>query len=297
MIILLQGKDTYRQNRVLKNIMAEHRGAKASFFDFEGKNDDISPMNDEVRQTSLFREKKILVTSNLLSNLGAGKEIISFLDGLSSETTVVLVENKAIPKKSSLLKLINQTYDVGPVKGSELEKWVQTEFQSRGGSIDGPALKKLIGIVGNDFWTLANEIDKIISFKGGLRASIDDVALLVKPKVEADIFKAIDAMAEKNKRSALKLIYAHLEKGDSVPYILSMIAFQFRNLNLVKNDGGSAGELGLHPFVHRKSLFQSRRFTKEELKEIYGRMVDSDAGIKTGKIEPGTALDLFIFQL
>ena len=299
MTILLQGKDKYRQRNSLMKIMADRKGAKISFFEFSSKSEGVTHLTDEIRQRSIFKEEKLLIVFGLLENIGTGKEILSLLKmfAKSSEITLVLVEDKAIPKKKSLLDLIDQTLDVSPIKSSDLEAWAISEFRSRGGEIDGLALKRLIETTGNDLWALSNEIDKIIAYKKGSKASVQDITTLVKPRIEADIFKAIDAMAERDRRKALKLIYSHLEKGDSVPYILSMIGFQFRNLNLVKNDNGTANELGLHPYVFSKTSKQSRQFSKDELKKIYSRIVSGDAGIKTGKIEAEAALDLFIFSL
>ena len=299
MTILLQGNDKYRQRRSLMEIMADRKRAKTSFFEFGSKSEGIGPLMEETRQRSIFKEEKLLIVFGLLENIGTEKEVLSLLErsAKSSEITLVLVEDKAVPKKKSLLDLIDETFDVSPIKSSKLEEWTISEFRLRGGEIDGLALKRLIEITGNDLWTLSNEIDKIIAYQKGSKASVKDIMTLVKPRIEADIFKAIDAMGERDKKKALKLIYSHLEKGDSVSYILSMIGSQFRNLNLVKNDNGTANELGLHPYVFGKTSKQARRFSKNELKEIYGRIVSSDAGIKTGKIEAETALDLFIFSL
>ncbi len=299
MIILLKGKDKYRQTKVLKEILLKYDKAKVSSFEFGSDNDGIGSLTDEERQTSIFREKKLLITFGLLENFGVGKDLIPFLKRCtgSGDTVLVLVEEKAFPKRKAISDLIGETHDVGPIKEDQLESWVRSEFRSRGGDIDAQALRRLVGIVGNDLWALSGEIDKLISYTAGEKASLKEVSILVKPKLETDIFKAIDAMAAKDRKTALKLVYAHLEKGDSIPYILSMIGFQFRNLNLVKNDNGSAADLGLHPFVFRKASAQSKRFSKDELREIYGKIVSGDVGIKTGKAEPGAALDLFIFGL
>ncbi len=299
MIILLQGKDKYRQTRALKEVISEREKAKISFFEFGPSDEGIGLLNDEERQTSIFREKKLLIVSGLLERLGTGGDVIPFLKRCaeSDDTTLVLVEEKAIPKRKAISDLIGETRDVTPIKNDRLEEWVHSEFRSRGGKIDAQALRRLVAIIGNDLWALSGEIDKLIAYADGSDVSSGDVSLLVKPKVETDIFKAIDAMASRDRKTALKLVYAHLEKGDSVPYMLSMIAFQFRNLNLVKNDNGSAADLGLHPFVFSKASNQSNRFSGKELREIYDKIVSGDVGIKTGKAEPGAALDLFIFGL
>jgi DNA polymerase-3 subunit delta len=83
-----------------------------------------------------------------------------------------------------------------------------------------------------------------------------------------------------------------------------MIKYQFRNLIEVK-DLIEKGEkipqiknrIELHPFVLEKILRISQKFKIEELRKIYQRIFNFDLAIKTGKIEPDLALDLFLAQL
>jgi len=130
----------------------------------------------------------------------------------------------------------------------------------------------------------------------------EDVLLLVKSKIDTNIFKTIDALAEKNKKQALALMYQHLEKGESPLYILSMIKYQFKNLLIVKEqetlDKVPTDKLeDMHPFVFRKAKYQSRRFTLEQLKKFYHKIFKIDLAIKQGKIAPQEGLELLVLDL
>ena len=159
---------------------------------------------------------------------------------------------------------------------------------------------------------MANEIKKLVAYKTGhnqittvtkLCPEIEreDVELLVKSKIEIDIFKTIDAIAAKNKKRALKLLKAHLEKGDSPLYLLSMINFQFRNLliikDLIEKNLSPYSFTNLHPYVIKKSISLLGKFSFSELKKIYQKIFEVDLDIKTGKIEPEMALDLLITEI
>jgi DNA polymerase-3 subunit delta len=83
-----------------------------------------------------------------------------------------------------------------------------------------------------------------------------------------------------------------------------MIAYQFRNLLLVKElaerrlmYNSIVKKSGLHPFVVKKSYFNCSKFSFDELKNIYKKIFQIDLDIKTGKIEPETALDLFVTSI
>jgi DNA polymerase III delta subunit len=53
----------------------------------------------------------------------------------------------------------------------------------------------------------------------------------------------------------------------------------------------------MHPFLVKKSYEQAQKFSLVELKKIYQKIFEVDLGIKTGKIEPETALDLLISRI
>jgi len=128
----------------------------------------------------------------------------------------------------------------------------------------------------------------------------EEVAALVKPKIEADIFKTIDAIAQRNKKEAFVLIHGHLEKGDAPLYLLSMVNFQFRNILMTKDlmqKGKPLNQLKLHPFVVKKSQQQAQKFTLEELMQIYQKIFKADFSIKTGKLKAETALDLLVAEI
>ena len=151
---------------------------------------------------------------------------------------------------------------------------------------------------------MSNEIKKIISFKRKGSVSVEDIETLIESKIDVDIFKTIDAIASRNKKRALELIRGHLKKGDYPLLILSMINFQFRNTVIVKDMmeknipyGDILKKTRLHPFVIRKSCNLARKFSKEELKKIYQNIFKVDLNIKTGKVEPQTALDVLVAQI
>lgn len=147
----------------------------------------------------------------------------------------------------------------------------------------------------------------MVSYRNKKEILLKDVENLVKPEIESDIFKTIDAIAQKNKNLALKLIHKHLEKGDSPYYLFSMINFQFRNLLMVKSQLQSGNyfpriydlsrKLGMHPFVVEKTVRQTKKFSLEELRKIYRKIFKTDIYIKTGRIESQVALDLFLAEI
>lgn len=189
-----------------------------------------------------------------------------------------------------------------PLEGAGLANWIEKEIKKQGGRIDQPAVQKLSFYVGNDLWRMFQEISKLISYQPGITSETID--LLVKPKIEPNIFKTIDALAQRNKKTALRLLSEHLAQGEKDIYLLSMLQYQFRNLIKLKSLSEQnipyydlAKKARLHPFVVKKTSAQLRNFGLNELKNIYRKMLEMEIGIKNGRLEAKTALDLLVGEL
>ena len=311
MIFFLYGQDTYRLRQKLNEIIAQHKkaskaGLNLKYFDFS--EDTHESLRDEIGSVSLFAGKKLLVLRNTFSNESFKDNLLK--DGrkfLSSKDVILFYEKKEIPEKDKLFKFLKKNaklQEFKPLGGEKLKTWAKNKFSIYKTEIEQQALEKLINFVGNDLWRLDNEIKKLICYKKNQKIELRDINFLVQPKIETDIFKAIDAIAARDKKKALTLIHQHLEKGDSPLYLLSMINFQFRNLLMVKSLKSSYSYpsspprgLKIHPYVFRKTVEQSKKFSLADLKKIYQKIFQLDLAIKTGKMNGETALDLLVPQI
>lgn len=320
MLIFLYGSDTYRLKRKLREIIRDYKeafleGVSFKFFNFTsqreaGEGEDISfvAFKKEFNNLSLFQERKVIVLTNPFSSPRFKKKFLREKENFaSSEDILIFCQEGEVSPKDELFQFLKEKAKVqkfSQLKGLNLEKWVKEEFQHYKVGITAEGLKTLISYAGNDMWQLANEIQKLASFKKGGEITSKDVRLNVKPSLRTDIFKTIEAISQKNKKRALHLLEGHLKKGDAPLYLFSMINFQFRNLLLVRDlwERGKTfpqilKQLSLHPLVIKKSYAQARYFSLPELKKIYQKLFQLDFQIKVGKIKPETALELFIAQM
>ena len=266
---------------------------------------DLDEIINSAQTVSMFEEKKLFVLKNILSLAGDG----GFLDFLkrinnSKNLNLVIYENNKIKAADPLVKFLKNkanAQEFNLLEGEKLRNWVKKRFSEYDSKVSSAAVDKIINFVGNDLWQMENEINKLANYK--LHGTVDekDIDFLIKPKIESDIFKTIDAIAQKNKKRALILLKAHLGRGDSPLYLFSMINYQFRNLLIVKDliEKNNPYYLipkkaNLHPFVVKKSYEQAQKFSFSELKKIYQKIFQADLNMKTGRIGPETALDLLI---
>ncbi|HDZ54224.1 MAG TPA: DNA polymerase III subunit delta [Candidatus Nealsonbacteria bacterium] len=311
MIIFLYGQDTYRSRQKVNEIVDHYKktykdGFNLKHFDF--KKDDYNDFQNEIQSIPMFAGKKLIVLKNAILNENFQTNFIKDSKKLiNSKDIILFYEDKDIPVKGKLFKFLKKhvkSQEFRSLSGQPLINWVKKEFKNLGSTIDQKPLEKLIAFIGNDLWRLNKEIQKLVAYKYNQKIETNDIELLIRPKIETDIFKTIDAIAARNRRSAFSLIHQHLEKGDSPLYLLSMINFQFRNLLIMKSHKFNTGYLstspkrwGMHPYVARKAVEQSRKFSLDELKKIYQKIFQFDLAIKTGKVDAKTALDLLVAEI
>jgi len=93
--------------------------------------------------------------------------------------------------------------------------------------------------------------------------------------------------------------------GANPNYILFMLARQIRLLLRIKAleaSGATEGEIRQKlaissDFVWQKTKYLSQRYSLDELKEVYQRLLETDRSIKSGQSDPELALHLLVAEL
>jgi len=321
MIIFLYGEDEFRPQRKLAEIkqkFLEKNGpdAMSGLFDFSEKDWNLRELILSLSSGGLFSNKKLAIVKNILlaKNDFENDNFEKFLKDEAkkdkSDLIIVFFESSR-PKKSEklfkLLQKIAKCQEFELLEGVKLKNWVIGEIREIGRgdiAISSQAVEKLIIFVGNNLNLLSREIEKLVSYKDKGEITEKDIDLLVKSKIDTDIFKTIDALSHGDKKTAVKFLHDHLESGEDPFYLLSMYFFQFRNLLKVKPLAERnmpqyeiASKLKIHPFVAKKSVEQGRNFSLGGMKKLYKKLCDIDASSKAGKIDIGLALDRFVAEI
>ena len=114
----------------------------------------------------------------------------------------------------------------------------------------------------------------------------------------------IDALANKNLPVANKLINVQLALGMTETELLTMMAYQFRNILWVKSlqDQKLASaqiieRTKLHPFVVQKSLAFAKGFSFAQLQRIFYLLQRVDLAMKSSQTPPKVGLDILAAQI
>lgn len=319
MIYFIYGEDSYRSKIKLKEIVAHYKEVHKSGLNLVWQDVKESGFKDLIgnfRIASMFDEKKLIILKNVFASKDFQEDFLKEIKTLNdSKHIVVIFEKEAVDERGKLFKALKKDakcQEFSFLAPAQLKAWVAKEFSARGGPafggegarIEPSAIELLLNCTGSDLWHLENEIKKLCNFRHGETIKKEDVFLMVRPKIENDIFKTIDAIAQRDKKEALDFLKKHIEAGDSPLYLLSMFAYQFKNLLIIKElmEKGNtyallAAKSRLHPFVVKKTYYLCNKFSLEELKNIYKKIFQMDLDIKTGKVDSEMALDLFIASI
>ncbi len=236
------------------------------------------------------------------------KDLAAYLPQLPESTALVLVERRELPKGNVVLKAATgaswafvKLFDLP--KGKELVDWIRKRAKKEGGEFSREAAQALAEVE-NDPRGLGNEIDKLLTYVDRARpVELDDVETLTPAGGEAIIWDVVDAIGQRRGPQAMRGLHKLLESAEPL-YVLSMIVRQYRLLLLVKeqsltraNDAEIASALGQKPFTVSKISAQARHYELPALERIYRRLLDYDVDIKTGQIEPATALHTLVGAL
>jgi len=310
MLILLHGQDTYRSREKLKEIIARYKKIHQTGLDltwFQESDLDFDKLKQKIEAVSMFDEKKLIILEDVFQNKDFQEEFFKYAkkNKLKDNQDVILViyekTNNQYPRPNTQFSMFQE---FKPLAGAQLVNWIKKEVIRNKGQIEPAAAQKLALAVGQDLWQMSNEINKLISYRNNQMIRAEDIDQLSQTKIETDIFKTIDALGARNKKTALRLLHQHLEQGENEIYLLSMLTYQLRNLIKLKElvtKGVPYYQLGkmtkLHPFVIKKTWSQLKNFTLEQLKKIYQQLLETEIAIKTGQIEPKTALDLLVTSI
>ncbi len=311
MIIFLYGPDSYRSKKKLQEIISHYKDSHKSGLNLmhvDAGKVEFNDLYNSINTASMFAETKLVIIKNLFFAKSFQEEFLEEIKDMQSGKDVIVVyEEGEVDQRLKIFKTLTKeckSQEFALLDARNLRQWIQKEMEQQGQKMNMDAEALLLAYVGNDLWRLENEIKKLMHYRANSVIKKDDVELLVRPNIENDIFKTIDALAQKNKPQALSLLQKHIDGGDNPLYLLSMVAYQFKNLLMVKElaeKGLMYASIvkmsGLHPFVVKKNYFACQQFSFQELKNMYHTIFQIDLDIKTGKLDPEMALELLVSQV
>ncbi len=332
MIHVLYGPDDFSSRRALTDIklgLGDAENLPYNTTELEGARLSAGELRAAAEAFPFFGGSRLVIVRGLLARFDTSRkaspaksarsvetkaelagELAAIMNGAPPSTVLVLMdgelESKDPLKTNPMLKELRgaevRAYPL--LKGSALEKWIRLRVQGGGGQISAEAVTLLASAVGGDLWVMAGEIDKLIAYAAGRQIEKDDIERMVPASQEAGIFELVDSVMSGQRARANQLLTRLLADGQSPVYLLFMITRQLRQLVRYKamqlegyTPDAMLARMGVPDFIYRKIAGQAGRYSLEQLKAFYRRLLEADIAIKSGSSDEDLALVLLVADL
>lgn len=306
----LIGKDKFRIRERVKSITNELRVKFSNLQQVHiASGSSLTELAGHLGAQSLWSEQKVVVVEELLSSKDKATIVFvqTWLQQTNLPTHLILVEESDPSKKllqalSGMSTITIEHYP--PLTTTESRQWLQQKLDDKNIQIDGPAKTWLLTNFENDLWRLSNELTKLKWLFAGKTTSLAMVKEAVSPILNDNVFATIDALARRNLVLANRLVNTQLMTGTAELELITLIAYQFRNIALVKilsaqklSPAEIAQRAAIHPYVVKKSFQFARDFSWPQLHRIVRLIQKIDQASKRSQTPPKIGLDILIAQI
>ena len=328
MLYILSGADDFSLNESLARIkegLGDKSLLSANTTLFDGQRVTPEQLGVAAETVPFLAKKRLVIATGLLGRFqprgrsGGKKEtppanlkgdcesFIRCLTKLPDSTGVVLVDCR-VSQNNPLFKGLSPLAEVKTfplLKRDRLAQWIKRRVGEEGGDISPPAIGLLAKLVGGNLWIMAGEVRKLVLYTSGHLIGEDDVKAVVSYAQQANVFAMVDAILEFRVRQAEWSLEQLLRAGVAPSYLLFMLVRQVRLIlraRELRGRGSTEREiqnaLGLaSDFALRKTLEQAASYSLGRLKEIYGKLLEADLSIKTGRRDGELALNILAAEL
>lgn len=286
----------------LKGMVLQGPLSDFNYLKMEGKDARFEDFAAEVETYPQMAEKKLILLKEtpFLTATEYQKEMKKILSDIPEYSVVVFVEQDLKKVKKDLLKIIESKGSVANFEKqsmADLRAWVSRTFAAQKKRMKMEDVEHLISICDRSLDRLKNECEKLVAAAGDneiiTRKNIDE---LVQVPLEFKIYAMSDKLLEKNAQVAYNMLNEFKISKQQPTVIISLIYSHVAALYMFAKLKDRAREYlpANRKFLARKYLQESQRHSEEKLRKIMKQCACYDDGIKGGKIEGWTALELIM---
>lgn len=298
---LLVTTDNYLYNKFIKSFTSNNPDHLTLTFDMDEKS--LYELLVELNTFSMFDEKKIIIVKNFFNHNYQELEINNLLLYLKDPNLdqILLITSPTVDKRtktykslSKSLKIYDEEYNIFNEVKSLLSPY----------KMDYQTTNYFINYLGNDINIMVNEIEKLKLYKNEQHnISVEDIDNLVIRKLEDNVFNLTNSIMEQDREKALKIYEDLLANKEETTKLILLVANQFILLKTVKEEGlkdknkDLASLLGIHPYRIKLAKQYAQNYELSKLQQIVIHLAKIDYQIKSGKLLPSIAFELFLIKI
>lgn len=214
------------------------------------------------------------------------------------------VKDDSIIRKYPALSKIARIVRFDAFTDSKLSSWIRSLVSSGGKTIEEKALRRLKELKAGDLASLAQEIDKLISFVGESNGiDIADVEDLVGKSMAPYAFDLAKAIGGRDPARALEIVSELIASGKKTYEIIGLICWHFRRIlraKLLTSEGASDADIADILGVRKYSgefLEQARVFDIARIRAKMETLLAADLDMKRSFADPITSFEAALIKL
>jgi DNA polymerase-3 subunit delta len=234
------------------------------------------------------------------------KAFVKLFEGVPDFACLIFIEPKMDKRKKLLLEVLSTrgvVAEIGRQTESELGAWIYGLLKREKIRITQDAVNSLVDRTEKQMSTLEQETHKLILYCKANEISevgIEIIDLVCMPDIRGSVFKMMDSIGMRRTEDALLIFDRLISLREPIPKIRVLLSRHVRHLICAKELGRADAvteKLKVMPFVARNLLSQSGLFSMPELLDLYQRCHESDALMKSGRMEDRQALEWILFSI
>lgn len=328
-IYLYSGKDVYRNEAALEELLEKHGIDKQHRVSFDGSDkkfhletvlmecDSISLFADENQKAVILKEPFFLNGSMKESSSSTKKKgnpdqekrialLTDYLEHPNKDTDLILFcstfDADARKKEYKLIAKYATVVTFKVMKEYEFESYIDEQLKKYKLDLTKEARQELSLRVNASSMDLHRAIEKIYLY-GKTSIDLTDIQHLVSLNPDVNAFRMADSFLKGNLALALRSKDEMLEVGYSYQALISLLANKIRssyNMKLLYEQGLSQEEIATrlkaNPFAVKFSLQAIQSISSKILLLYLKELAEVDQGVKAGKIDAKNGLDDFMIR-
>lgn len=309
-VVVLAGAERFFIDRAIQALRRAVVGDGDGFNEeaFQGKGASAGRVLEAARTLPMMAQARFVLVRGIDQLAAADLDrLVDYLAQPSESTCLVMTAEK-LDGRSKFAKQARKQkclVEAVPLKAGALRNFVAGEVKRRGLRLDTDAGAALVDAIGNDLPALDDALERLSLYVGDTnRIDLSAVeACVARVRVET-IWALVDAVAQRDRRAALRASASLLADREPPLRILAMLARQLRMVARMGDAlrGGLPAQeavklAGAPPFKARELAAAAKRFRPEDLARAFTALAEADLALKGSKRPPDVVLESAILAL
>jgi DNA polymerase III subunit delta len=310
-VYLVLGPESYQCRQAVELLKQSLLNSESFAFDYAEFVAGETPADKIIEAVNTFpmvsKRRVVLVTQAQKLKDAEQDSLLSSLKSFSSRSTLILFADE-LDRRKKFYKALRDAACVAEfpyLKGAALERWAEAFSKNKGYRISSSAIRKIVELAGSDLQSVAMELEKVLLFAGKDKqvpdSAVDD---LVRESRQQSIFELINAVARRDRSSALKYLANLVNMGEHPLVVVTMLARHCRQ-TLIAQEGlreglpanAIASAAQIPPFLLDQFLRQARSTDSDSVQKMFVRLAEIDRQLKSSAADGRMLLESLICAL